>query len=64
MTLKNYLLILIGCFVMLSCKNESRKIAIASNTSVKNTQDLSILTYTINPKKQKRKYIRFLHQPT
>ena len=56
MRLKNYLLILIGCFVMLSCKNESRKIAIASNTSVKNTQDLSILTYTINPKKQSLKF--------
>ena len=56
MTLKNYLLILIGCFVMLSCKNESRKTAIISNTSVKNTQDLSILTYTINPKKQSLKF--------
>ncbi|WP_241491420.1 phosphodiester glycosidase family protein [Lacinutrix mariniflava] len=56
MRLKNYLLILIGCFMMLSCKNESRKTAILSKTSVKNTQDLRILTYRINPKKQSLKF--------
>ena len=58
MRLKIHLFILISCLVMVSCKLESKNPVAISNTknSLENPEDLTILTYTINPKKQSLKF--------
>lgn len=49
-------LILIACLVIISCKTERKNTIASTNTSAKNIEDSSILSYTIDPKKQSLKF--------
>ncbi|AUC82857.1 phosphodiester glycosidase family protein [Lacinutrix sp. Bg11-31] len=56
MRLRNIVFISIVCFVILSCKKENKNTVAITSTSAKNIEDSTILSYTINPKKQSLKF--------
>ncbi len=47
---------LFSCIILFSCKKESNKTIVISNTSLKNIESSKILSYIINPKKQSLKF--------